>query len=145
MKQLLMAITLLLLWVFLYDYAESKELVKEMRAARGYDPRHDLPCRGLAKQRHSQANRHLAQGQDDSGAQARGSRLDQRVPKGVEQGRPKDSQQDRQAHGGRPLRNCHRRRRIGHSKRHINKTTFTRLEKAGDDKKDIGKCGWKIK
>ena len=30
MKQLLMAITLLLLWVFLYDYAESKELPKEM-------------------------------------------------------------------------------------------------------------------
>ncbi len=33
MKQLLMAITLLLLWVFLYDYAEAKELPKEMSMA----------------------------------------------------------------------------------------------------------------
>ena len=33
MKQLLMAITLLLLWVFLYDYAEGKELPKEMSMA----------------------------------------------------------------------------------------------------------------
>jgi hypothetical protein len=33
MKQLLMAITLLLLWVFLYDYAEGKALVKEMSMA----------------------------------------------------------------------------------------------------------------
>jgi hypothetical protein len=30
MKQLLMAITLLLLWAFLYNYAEAKELPKEM-------------------------------------------------------------------------------------------------------------------
>ena len=33
MKQLLMAITLLLLWVFLYDYAEAKDLPKEMSMA----------------------------------------------------------------------------------------------------------------
>ena len=33
MKQLFMAITLLLLWVFLYDYAEGKELPKEMSMA----------------------------------------------------------------------------------------------------------------
>lgn len=30
MKQFLMGITLLLLWLFLYDYAESKELPKEL-------------------------------------------------------------------------------------------------------------------
>ena len=33
MKQLLMAITLLLLWVFLYNYAEAKELPKQMSMA----------------------------------------------------------------------------------------------------------------
>jgi hypothetical protein len=33
MKQLFMAITLLLLWAFLYDYAEGKELPKEMSMA----------------------------------------------------------------------------------------------------------------
>ena len=33
MKQFLMAITLVLLWLFLYDYADGKELPKEMSMA----------------------------------------------------------------------------------------------------------------
>jgi len=33
MKQFLMAVTLVLLWLFLYDYADGKELPKEMSMA----------------------------------------------------------------------------------------------------------------